>query len=293
MVVQDICLRSKTPSFQQDADIDLDLPEMDPKDGAGLIYTIDGAARMNYFRMKVELAHIDGKVYDLLYSTRANKASQQERTQRVRHLEALLEQWRRKIPASLQTLVMVHGIYSLDPDWMQRISSYSRVVMIDCDVDGTGSCSSPRPPLPQGWTRSVETSRACMRLFSSMPQTENGSRVNACAFFSGLVVLLANMLVFPDHALLEMDRALADKGMQLFDLLLPLSEDDEFHRFHVLMIELRRRAFSAVDCAAKEREQPMATSMDAVSGAFGGTMADSFFLGADNEGPFGLADGGF
>lgn len=194
---QDISLKSKTPSFQMDADIDLDLPPAEPDDGAGFVYTADGRDKTNVFRMRVELSHIGGKVYDLLYSTRARKASPQQRALRVQRLEARLRQWRQKIPARLQmdvapqtlpqrelmqmatlyhtfltTLVMVHGIYSHDADWVQRVSAYGKIAMLDCDPDRNGSCDKQLPPLPHGWAACVEASRSCMQLFAAMPQTD-------------------------------------------------------------------------------------------------------------------------
>jgi hypothetical protein len=152
---------------------------------------------MNYFRMRVELGHIGGKVYDLLHSTRSKKASQHERMHRVQQLDRLLEQWRRKIPASLQLesvsqtvppttllhlallyhtylmiLVMVHGIYSYDAEWVRRISSYDHEAMADCEASKTSGQNPQQALLPQGWAACVETSRSCMHLFSSMPQTD-------------------------------------------------------------------------------------------------------------------------
>jgi hypothetical protein len=169
---------------------------MEPEDGAGMLYTIDGSVKLNHFLMRVELSHIEGKVYDLLYSTRSKKVTPQERLLRVQRLESILSQWRAKIPGQFQldlvsqtvpasamihmtmlfhcyltSLVMVHGIYSHDADWVQRISTYGRVTIGDCD-DTTGSCQRQLPPLPSGWQKCVETSRACMRLFGDAPQTD-------------------------------------------------------------------------------------------------------------------------
>jgi hypothetical protein len=59
---RDICLRYHTPSVLADADIDLDLPSENPRDGAGNIHTIDGQSRINFFRIRLHLAHIQGRV---------------------------------------------------------------------------------------------------------------------------------------------------------------------------------------------------------------------------------------
>jgi hypothetical protein len=99
------------------------------------------------------------------------------------------------------------------------------------------------------------------------------------------------MLVYPTHPYLTTDRGLADKGMQLCDMLLPLTADECFHKFHGLMLELRRRALSAVDCAAKEREATLAAkSMETAQ--FGGQTDEIFgFLDTEGVGPFVVLDG--
>ncbi|KAJ4247134.1 hypothetical protein NW762_013272 [Fusarium torreyae] len=95
---KDICLRANTPSCQFDDDIDIGLPTLAPADSAGLIWTQNGQVHFNYHRRRVELAYIEGKVYDLLYSNRATKVQGNERQQRVLRLQAMLDQWYERIP---------------------------------------------------------------------------------------------------------------------------------------------------------------------------------------------------
>jgi hypothetical protein len=156
----------------------------------------------NYHRRRVELAHIEGKVYDLLYSNRATKVSGSERQQRVGRLQAMLDKWYERIPsvfhieqvadnvgpaqliqltkmhhAYLLAEVMTHGMYSHNADWVKRISTFSRAAIEDISQGnhkhGTPSCyRAQTAPLPEGWSKCVEISRGCMRLFQGATPTE-------------------------------------------------------------------------------------------------------------------------
>ncbi|KAH0421213.1 nadh oxidase [Colletotrichum camelliae] len=321
---KEISLKSKTPSFQLDVDIDLPLPERNPEDGAGIMFARNGS-KFNYFRARVELSHIAGKVYDQLYSTRARKVSPQDRQLRVTRLEEMLENWRRNLPPEFQidsalqcldslpivhmsllyhgyftAMVMTHGIYSHDADWVRQISSYSQMTIKDLDSSPNSSCGRQNPPLPLGWAKCAELSRSCMKLFVESPKSDCSIWSNSCAHFSGLIILLANMFVFPDHPHLMTDNELANQALRLFELMLSMKsyEDYEsFHRLHEVVKELHRRALEAVEeVTRKQKEQAEAAAAAAASAMdtglpFGAQLEDEveFFRDAEAaalEGPF-------
>ena len=256
-----------TPSLQQDADIDIPLPTPEPHDQAGMIYGTDGTG-FNYFRMKVEICHIEGKTYDLLYSTRGRKATVQERANRVGRLSGLLAKWKERIPPQLDVdhiiqmppsgstihmaslyhsylkcLVMVHGIYSYHADWVHRISAYSRLTLTNNDT--TRTCQTSLPPLPMGWSTCVEASRSIMRLFKNATRTDYEFWLNSCGFFSALVILMANTVLFPGHEYMLLDQALSDQAMQVYNTVIqtvPLLEGRDYHRLHVVVKELHETA---------------------------------------------------
>ncbi len=186
---KDISLRHHTPAVQVDADIDLDLPLENPPDGLGNVYTKDGRVRANFFWLRLRLAHIQGRVYDMLYSTRAAKIPAEERRSRVEQLENQLESWRLSIPAEMRIesvvenvervtlmwltsmhfaylgcLVMVHGLWSHNATWLQRISGYSRAAIDESRQLTTLTCGLQQPPFPKGWDKCVRTSRDSLRL---------------------------------------------------------------------------------------------------------------------------------
>ncbi|KAL2682407.1 hypothetical protein Neosp_006858 [[Neocosmospora] mangrovei] len=242
---KDICLRANTPSCQFDDDVDIPLPSLAPADSAGLIWTQNGQVHFNYHRRRVELAYIEGKVYDLLYSNRATKVRGPERKRRVLRLQAMLDQWYERIPAVfhienvaatvgpsqlvqmtkmhhsfLLAEVMTHGIYSHNADWVKRISSFSRAAIGDLDEGfGTPKCKmrEQEPPLPDA-----------------------------------LIIILANMILNPGHKSIHLDQHLAIKALDLFDKLLSIIEDDSFRSLRAIIGELSQKAEAAVESYRQE-----------------------------------------
>lgn len=88
---KDISLRWHTPPIQSDADIGVDFPPEHPMDDAGTIYTMDGRIRVNFFRLRLQLAHIQGRVYQLLFAVKADGIGVDERRKRVTVLHHQLE----------------------------------------------------------------------------------------------------------------------------------------------------------------------------------------------------------
>lgn len=107
---KDLSVRLKQPSVQLDEDIDLDLPypqideyrvdnEAEMNDASiGVIATADGTVKMSYFVTRIQLAVIEGGVYDYLYSTRASKRSPEERSGALESVARALEHWKASIP---------------------------------------------------------------------------------------------------------------------------------------------------------------------------------------------------
>ncbi|KAG5794033.1 hypothetical protein H9Q69_006909 [Fusarium xylarioides] len=274
---KDICLRAQTPSCQFDEDIDISLPALAPPDSVGLIWTQNGQVHFNYHRRRVELAYIQGKVYDLLYSNRSTKVTAQERQRRVTRLQSILDQWYERIPnvfhiehvaatvgpsqlvqmtkmhhAFLLTEVMIHGIYSHNAEWVKRISSFSRATITSVGdlenrgFDGAGKCQDQAPPLPEGWNHCVDVSRGCMKLFQEATPTECLIWQCSCSHFSALIVLLANMILNPWHNSIHIDQHLSVKALDLFDKLLKIIDDEAFRALRSVVGELSQRAQTAV-----------------------------------------------
>jgi hypothetical protein len=180
---KDLSLRGQQPSVQLDDDIDLELPSplLDNKDDgatAGIVITADGNARMNYFLARVQLATIEGGVYDCLYSTRALNRSHEERSMARDSIVCALEEWRASIPSefgaaavasstnnhrahigffcllhltSLACLTLISRAHAWDEQWVSSLRERGR---------GTRALQ-----LPPGWEALVHQARDFMALF--------------------------------------------------------------------------------------------------------------------------------
>lgn len=194
---KDLSMRSKQPSIQIDDDINLDLPsptvieyQIEDNSGiddtgiyTGIITTTDGTVKMNYFVTRIQLAVIEGGVYDYLYSTRSHKRSSKERSHALQSVASALEQWKASIPpefsasAGLMTVPcgMLHFIGALhsttlacttlinqahawDAEWVASIRRYGRQGII--------------PLLPQKWEVLVDEARNLMVLLGGLDMTD-------------------------------------------------------------------------------------------------------------------------
>ncbi|XDG04629.1 hypothetical protein ABKA04_004244 [Annulohypoxylon sp. FPYF3050] len=154
IISKDISLRSKIPSVQDDSDVDLELPGTELGDDGNYLSSIDGRTQLNYLRVRVQLAYLEGKVYDDLLSNRSMKVSSETRQGRVAHLFRLLDQWLQKIPGPLRlenitktvnkaplthmillyhTYLMcyttLNGLYSLASPWIRSINGFTAAVL--------------------------------------------------------------------------------------------------------------------------------------------------------------------
>ncbi|KAK3375519.1 fungal-specific transcription factor domain-containing protein [Lasiosphaeria ovina] len=275
---KEISIRHHTPSVQVDADIDLDLPSRHPPDGVSDIYTADGRVRVNYLRLRVQLAHIQGRTYDLLYSTRSTRISPQERQSRVVRLATQLEKWRRSIPAEMQlgsvdrhldrfalihmatllwsyhaSLATIHGVWSHNAHWMKRISNYSQTVIRDSEIDGRKCCYHQHPPLPAAWKRLLGASRECLALANKMPQSDCNVWANTCSLFSAMIIIMSNMYEFPDSDPLANDRDLVQYALGIFHKIKDISELVPLKKLHVVVVELDRASSAAVEMSERKR----------------------------------------
>ncbi|KAL1882322.1 hypothetical protein Daus18300_000808 [Diaporthe australafricana] len=279
MGLQDISLRTMTPSMQLDDDIDVDLPPADPIDGVGDMYSADGSAKLNYFRARVQLAQIQGKVYDLLFSTRARKIAAHERANRVVRLEKMLDQWRQGLPMALQAdviaksplrsnldmlwmatlhcthlvcLAKIHGVYSQDTEWLKYMSKYINMPARDHeDIPRKETPWLRQSMLPSSWMKCLSHGRACMQLFSQLPRWEYHIWLNCCAYFTGLVILLSRMFQSPSHDHIGIDKQLAAEAVLFYEQLMMLSSRETFHHLSNVVHSLYKRAVSEVERAAK------------------------------------------
>ncbi|KAL7952461.1 fungal-specific transcription factor domain-containing protein [Trichoderma compactum] len=232
---KDLSLRAQQPSIQVDDDIDLDLPHsLSADDGGdgdapGVISTADGNARMNYFLARVQLANIEGGVYDCIFSTRAAKRSPGERLAAANSVLGALEKWQAEVPSefggaavissmadndstsigffcvlhsiSLRCMTLINRAHAWNEEWVRGVHDIVR---------GTGKLQ-----LPVGWATLVHQARDFMILFERAWSVEIWFRwIVSCPYVSSMMILVTNNLHNLRHRRIQLDGRLVDKGLE-------------------------------------------------------------------------------
>ncbi|KAK9782792.1 putative Fungal-specific transcription factor domain-containing protein [Seiridium cardinale] len=261
--------RNKVPSILRDDDVDIDLPAVD---GDGVLVSEDGLSRFNYFRARVQLAHLQGRIFDILYNVRSKRLTPEDRQEHVTKLDMLLEKWHRTIPTSLQvehmaqsltrvpvahmtilqhlyllTLVLLHGLYSLDSGWMKAIGVYGQTVLANLDNNTDICMRHMQPPIPSAWVRCMSAARGSIRLSLSAPQDTCTFWLNMGAYFSGIIILLANCQYYPTNELARQDLKLAQDGTKLLAELTHLNQDDQLNQMMSVLNNLEAIASRSID----------------------------------------------
>lgn len=199
--MQDFSLKTKVPSMLLDADISIPFDAHSSSNKTGIIWSSDGRSQLNIFHHRLELARIEGQVYDLLYSSQSMKLDTLERQSRVEILKKTLDHWYERIPPAfaienvstaigdaellqlthlyhiyLSCLVSIHGIWSRKADWMRRIGSLGRAAIEDFATAVYGpkvaTCIETQDlPHLDAWNHCVHVSRSSLRLFHETPLT--------------------------------------------------------------------------------------------------------------------------
>jgi hypothetical protein len=179
---KDLSMRARQPSIQRDDDIDIDIatPSRDSGENLGVVTTLTGDASMNYFLTRIQLASIQGGIYDYLYSARSQTRSAPERAAALESLVHALEEWKLSIPpefgvtlapnalspASLSLLCVLHATsfacitmvneaHAWNEQWVQSLRD---------------SCKqSTQLRLPSRWEPLVHDARDFVALFEMVP----------------------------------------------------------------------------------------------------------------------------
>jgi hypothetical protein len=180
-----------------DADIEHELPSSDALGDAGNIIMLNGDVGTYYLRTRVELAYIQGRIFDLLHSSRARKITATERQGRVSRCRSMLSDWYRKMPPGfrqdvvvdglprrsaqliaalyntyLLSLFILHGLHQESKSLVMRVRSHAFGSQDQEPIQRLHPYSDCQNPLPAAWADCVESSRACLKLFTAVGQTD-------------------------------------------------------------------------------------------------------------------------
>ena len=183
---RDISLRAGLAPIQLDTDIDLDLPPYGVENDRHLQFVPTSNSKWDFFRARVDLASIQGKVYDCVYSASARKYSREQKAESIASIFRLLDVWTSQIPCEFQEAALLQGdvaglsqylcvLYSIRLScrtlvsfasyqdsfhysrWLGHLQRYG-------DKVATGQLIS-YAPLPFGWQTLVAESREFLILF--------------------------------------------------------------------------------------------------------------------------------
>jgi Fungal specific transcription factor domain len=178
-------LKFEQPPIINDNDMDLDIPEAEPNDELGLIRTTGGNSTINYFRLRINLATIQSKVYTDLYSVHALKLSESERLPLLQRLDNMLVDWKDCLPVGLQPdklassvsppslihIVELHMLYFNCLAMVHRVSfqnrNWTKAITGNEDLKAL-----PDQHLCYSALRCAEAARASVHLMSLAPQAD-------------------------------------------------------------------------------------------------------------------------
>ncbi|EWG49161.1 hypothetical protein FVEG_16421 [Fusarium verticillioides 7600] len=101
---RDLAFRTKAPYTQFDAETDLELPDQRVDDDTGILESRTGTIRFNYLRVRSELAIIQGKVHNFLYSRTAQRLSQEQRAETKDRVEQIARQLAQRVTTGAPTI---------------------------------------------------------------------------------------------------------------------------------------------------------------------------------------------
>ena len=189
---KDLSMRQKQPSIQLDNDINLEIgsfssdgdSELKNNEHTGIFGVVDKIMSMNYLAIRVQLATVQGAVYDYIYSTRSRNRTSEERFHALQSVSDALKQWRASIPIKLRTSTtservrpsilriiaalhatslacstLIHRAHAWDIDWMNNLQLYS--------VQGI------QPRLPAVWDALIVEARELLVLYASIGALDN------------------------------------------------------------------------------------------------------------------------
>jgi hypothetical protein len=188
---KDLSMRQKQPSIQRDDDIGHSLPLLDTGHFSdtssnllpGHNSTADDVVTRSYLLARVQLAIVEGGVYDYLYSTRSQMRTPEERSNALESVAFALEQWRGSLPPEFEVGTAVE---SVSPDLLPFIgvlhsTKFTCTTLINqahaWNAQWVGSLQSSArlgtsPVMPPSWNLLVEEARNLAILLQAMPELD-------------------------------------------------------------------------------------------------------------------------
>ncbi|KLO79066.1 transcriptional activator Mut3p [Fusarium fujikuroi] len=232
---RDISMRTKLPPIQSQNDVSIDWPSATPTDGAGMLYTADNSSSFNFFLSRVQLAHIQGEVYEAMLSKSPTASDAYVRFDNVTRIHQMLDDWLARIPSEFSpsaitqsgnaNLQRAFGVlysshltcrsvvckaHAMEAQWIPSLQDFGRKAVEQEAVTA--------PRLPVGWHKLVHESREYIELFIAINRKDPAFIwMTACTYISAAVCLTANSLFNPWHTKAGTDDQLIDPAFSFLD----------------------------------------------------------------------------
>ncbi|RSL95911.1 hypothetical protein CDV31_013690 [Fusarium ambrosium] len=234
IIDRDISAHTTEPYLLQDHDIDVDVDGCtDSNDTAGYLFAGNDGLRINFLQLRIQLAHTQGKVYDLVHSVQASRFFAGRRRGASDRLHRMLEEWYSKIPdhftpgkaallervprrhcislhiAYYQCLFSAHRVHAPNMSWVQRLTDFSDGLEREDVVDDPEAGPSLLPPY---WATLVEAARSFLALLDLIEVHDSALRWSAiCTCQAAIIILAANNLAISKHDLHDQIEADAER----------------------------------------------------------------------------------
>lgn len=278
---KDCSLRLEQPHTLNDEDLDLDLPHWDPPDGLGFLPSVAGNPPFQWFRLYVNLAIIQSRVYRRLYSPQALRRVCDEKRETILDLALMLRTWKAQVPfefepgrllerfpqSSVVPMVILYMRYFNCLTTVYRLS-YWKVEQLEAyksSVDDDAETSCP------GQTICIKAARTALELFDLLPQgnvpcmwyvkrafrfldphfasnyTLMCRRILIDYFISAVVILLAGIIYGSSYSLGLEDLRLINPVIANLDTLARCGDTERLQHIRCNCIELQSAARSLLD----------------------------------------------
>lgn len=236
------------PPAQDDDDVDVDYPD-------GLVgLSPVGVVSFNF---RIRFAIIQGKIYKDIYSTKASRRSETERSLALNELSAALKSWKERLPidcvggnsnlilnslklSSLEPIAILSFIY------FDALYTIQRALHGDSRLNIESNVPAVRPQLPDTSISSDDicnSARNSIQLFLRLPQ---GNYAHVWLLLRHVllasITLLSHTISNPAHTLVGEDLKLVEPVLELLNTLEGLGENVEVEKRKKALKDLWKEA---------------------------------------------------
>ncbi|KAH8688520.1 fungal-specific transcription factor domain-containing protein [Ilyonectria robusta] len=256
---RDISFRTRQPPLQLETEIDLDLPP-EESSGDNAEFMATGNSQFNFLRARIQLAHIQGRVYNCLYSVQAQNVSPEQRNKELAGVRHLLNDWTSHLPSQVKMSALSQGgtptlsryfgvLYATrqaclslasqahpwDRRWLENLQAYS---------GGSVAEETDTPvSLTHNWQGLVHECREFMAFFVSIHRKDASFIwMTACTYIACLVCVVANSVVYPLHDFLQLDMHLSVTALLFLEDIVLQTTDDSLQKLRDACKELMLKA---------------------------------------------------